>query len=67
MKVGDIVMYTAEDSYSKWFYGRIAVVESYTEFGSDGFAHCRVKWMSPVPFFNRHATISDFRADRFTS
>ncbi len=67
MKVGDVVMYTAEDSYSKWFYGQIAVVESYTEFGSDGFAHCRVKWMHPVPYFDRHATISDFRADRFTS
>ena len=66
MKVGDVVIYTAEDSYSKWFYGRIAVVESYTECGSDGFAHCRVRWMSPVPFFDRYATISDFRADRFT-
>mgnify|MGYP001399271708 CR=1 FL=1 len=65
MKVGDAVMFTSSCGYAKWFFGQLAIVESYTEKGSDGHAHCRVRWMQPVPYFSRLATISDFRADKF--
>ena len=65
MKVGDAVMFTCSGTYAKWFFGQMAIVESYTPCGSDGHAHCRVRWMSPVPYFDKLATVSDFRADKF--
>ena len=65
MKVGDAVMFTCKGTYSKWFYGQLAIVESYTEKGSDGKAHCRVRWMNPVRYFDRFTTMSDFCADKF--
>ena len=65
MKVGDAVMFICTGTYAKWFFGQMAIVESYTARGADGHAHCRVRWMRPVPYFNQLATVSDFRADKF--
>ena len=65
MQIGDVVMFTCEGSYAKWFYGQLAVVESYVQKGSDGKAHCRVRWMNPVRYFDKFATVSDFGADKF--
>ncbi len=67
MEVGDYVMFIDEGTYAKWFFGQLAIVENYTPHGSDGKAHCRVRWMNPVPYFDRLSTISDFRADMFES
>ena len=65
MKVGDVVMFVDEGTYAKWFYGQVAIVESYTPKGSDGKAHCAVRWIEPVQYFNRKATRSHFSADKF--
>ena len=65
MKVGDLVMFVDEGRYAKWFYGQMGIVESYTEKGSDGKAHCRVSWLQPVKYFNGFSTVSDFTADMF--
>jgi len=65
MKVGDLVMFVDEGSYAKWFYGQMATVESYTARASDGKAHCRVKWLNPVKYFDKYTCVSDFSADKF--
>ena len=65
MKVGDKVMFKMEGSYAKWFGGHLAIVTSYKPKGSDGKAHCRVRWLQPVRYFDKYATISDFSADKF--
>ena len=64
MKVGDLVMFKPEGNYAKWFGGEFAEVES-CKYNSDGKLHCRVRWLRPVPYFDKHATISDFGADKF--
>ncbi len=66
MKKGDVVMFANEHSrYAKWFYGRLAVVVNFTEVGMDGLSHCRVRWLTPVEYFGKHTSISDFGADNF--
>ena len=65
MKVNDLVMFVCEGTYAKWFFGKLAVVEKYTEKGSDGKAHCRVRWLQPVKYHDRHTSYSDFSADKF--
>ena len=60
-----MVMFTCSGTYAKWFYGQMDIVENYTPKASDGNAHCRVRWLQPVPYFDRFATVSDFRADKF--
>ena len=65
MKVGDVVMFVCTGTYAKWFFGQLATIENYTAHGSDGHAHCRVRWMQPVPYFNQFTSVSDFRADKF--
>ena len=65
MKAGDLVMFVDKGRYSRWFFGQFAVIESYTEKGSDGKAHCRVRWLNPVKYFDRFTTLSDFSADCF--
>ena len=65
MKVGEIVMFVDEGRYAKWFYGQLAIIESYTAKGSDGKAHCAVRWIEPVQYFDRKATVSHFSADKF--
>ena len=67
MKPGDVVMFTDEECrYARWFLGQVAVIVHYTHVGQDGNSHCRVQWMNPVPYHDSKATISDFRADKFT-
>ena len=67
MKIGDVVMFVDEGRYAKWFYGQIAVIENVTNAftSADGKTHVRVRWIQPVPYFDRFATISDFGADSF--
>ena len=65
MKVGDMVMFTDEGRYAKWFYGQLAEIIHYSPVGSDGKAHCRVRWLQPVEYFGRYAQISDFSVDKF--
>ncbi len=65
MKENDLVMFTDEGTYAKWFYGNLAIVQR-VSYNKKGELHCRVKWLQPVPYFDRHATVSDFAADKFT-
>ena len=65
MKVGDLVMFVDEGTYAKYFWGQIGTVERYTQKGSDGNSHCRVRWMQPVPYHGRTTSASDFQADCF--
>tara|TARA_R100000008_G_scaffold82536_1_gene66905 strand:+ start:1614 stop:1832 length:219 start_codon:yes stop_codon:yes gene_type:complete len=65
MKVGDIVMFIDKGTYAKWFFGKIGRVVNFHSLGSDGKSHCRVRWIKPVSYFDRQATISDFCADKF--
>ncbi len=64
MKVGDLVMFVDEGTYAKWFYGKMAEVES-CKYGSDGKLHCRVRWLQPVTYFDRFTTVSNFGIDKF--
>lgn len=64
MKVGDMVMFIDEGTYAKWFFGRLAVVESSTE-KAPGEGACRVRWLEPVKYFDRHTSHSDFGWDQF--
>ena len=66
MKVGDAVMFIDTGTYAKWFYGKLAIIEQCTK-AADGeidiaIHHIRVRWMEPVKYFGRFATISDFAA-----
>jgi len=65
MKTGDLVMFTDDGRYAKWFFGKFAEVMHYTPIGCDGKAHCRVKWLDPVKYHDSHTTVSDFSADKF--
>ena len=68
MKVGDVVMFVDEGCrYARWFLGQVGVITNYTKVGQDGNSHCRVKWMNPVPYYDREATVSDFRTSKFMS
>ena len=64
MKVGDLVRFIDEGTYSKWFFSRYARVESIA-YASDGKKHCRVRWLWAVKYFQQLVTISDFSADKF--
>jgi len=64
VKVGDLVMFKPEGSYAKWFGGKFGKVES-CSYAKDGKLHCRVRWLQPVPYFDKFATVSDFGANRF--
>jgi hypothetical protein len=65
MNIGDLVMFVDEGRYSKYFFGQIGTVERYTSKGCDGNAHCRVRWIQPVPYHGRNTNMSDFQADCF--
>ena len=65
MKVGNIVMFNSICGYGRWFFGQLGIVENYTPVGSDGKPHCRVRWMNPVQYYDKLATVSDFSADKF--
>ena len=68
MKVGDVVMFSNYTGrYGQWFYGQLGIVESYTDEtkSTDGKAHVRVRWIQPVPYFDKFSTVSHFGADNF--
>ena len=65
MKVGDLVIFKDDGIYAKWFRGKIGFVSSFTARGADGNAHCRVRWIHPVLYHDRHTTTSDFAAHNF--
>jgi len=65
MKVGDLVMFTDEGIYAKWFYGKLAIAES-VSYSARGDLCCRVRWLEPVQYFDRKTDISDFSAKHFT-
>jgi len=64
MKIGDVVMFVDQGIYAKWFYGRMAVVES-CRIRDDGQAFCRVRWLQPVPYFDKQTTVSSFNVNKF--
>tara|TARA_B100000282_G_scaffold283596_1_gene247387 strand:+ start:493 stop:756 length:264 start_codon:yes stop_codon:yes gene_type:complete len=71
MQIGDIVMFSCEGTYAKWFFGQLAVVKNVSVVNdrndpSKSSTHFRVEWLSPVRYFDKYATISDFSADKFT-
>jgi hypothetical protein len=65
MKIGDLVMFNDEGRYAKWFYGRLAIAESVSQSKTSGKWHCRVKWLEPVKYHDRHTTVSDFAVSHF--
>ncbi len=66
MEIGNIVMFTDEGNYAKYFFGQLAEIVSSSISKSTGKEHVRVKWQSPVRYFDSHTTISDFEANKFT-
>jgi len=66
MKVGDLVMFSDNGRYAKWFFGRFANVTHCSTPGAVGYAHCRVEWVTPVMYHGRPTTISDFPINKFT-
>jgi hypothetical protein len=66
MKMNDLVTFTNDKSrYAKWFFGQLAIAESVTQSIKTGDWHCRVRWLQPVKYFDRYATVSDFNTKNF--
>ena len=65
MKENDIVMFTDEGTYAKWFYGKLAIVQKVV-YNSKGKLHCAVEWLEPVKYFDEFTRRSSFSADKFT-
>jgi len=65
MKKGDMVMFTDEGTYAKWFYGQIGEVENDAKKGNDGKMHVSIRWLRPVKYHNKYTTKSHFSADMF--
>jgi hypothetical protein len=61
MKVGDVVMFTDEGTYAKWFYGKIGICES----SHPEKQSCRVRWIEPVSYHGRLTSVSDFSWNSF--
>ena len=62
MKIGDLVMFNdVKSRYANWFFGKFAVVEE----ASPKSKTCRVRWLKPVKYYDRLATVSDFGWDNF--
>jgi hypothetical protein len=66
MDIGNIVMFTDEGRYAKYFFGQLAEVSSSSISKSSGKEHVRVKWKFPVKYHDSYTTTSDFSADKFT-
>jgi hypothetical protein len=66
MEIGNIVMFTDDGTYAKYFFGQLAEVVSSSISKSSGKEHVRVKWKFPVKYFDKYSTISDFEANKFT-
>ena len=67
MKVGDLVMFNdITNRYASWFYGQFGIVATYTAIGRiDGKASCRVRWLTPVKYYQNYTRYSDFSASNF--
>jgi len=62
MKVGDIVTFMNEESrYARWFFGKIGFVKNIT---ADA-RFCRVRWIAPVPYHDKHTAESTFEVENF--
>jgi hypothetical protein len=66
MNIGNIVMFTSNGRYAKYFFGQLAEVVSNSISKTTGKEHVRVKWYLPVKYYDNYTTISDFSADKFT-
>jgi hypothetical protein len=64
MKVGDLVTFTDEGRYAKWFFGRMAIVKR-VSINTKGEQHCRVKWLNSVKYHDRWTDFSDFNSNKF--
>ena len=62
IKIGDIVTFTDEGTYAKWFYGRMGTVVSMNDRGT----HISVEWIIPVTYFGKLTGRSSFEISRFT-
>lgn len=62
MKVGDIVMFSNENStYAKYFYGAIGTIDSTST------VHCTVAWLPPGPlYFGKRVPASSFAMADFS-
>ena len=61
MEKGDIVMFTDNGTYSKWFYGKMAEVCKVSDNG-----YVRVRWLEPVKYHDGYTSFSHFRASCFS-
>ena len=66
MDIGNFVMFTSKGRYAKYFFGQFAEVVSSSISKTTGKEHVRVKWNSPVKYFDSYTAVSDFSADKFT-
>tara|TARA_R110001599_G_scaffold213954_1_gene411793 strand:- start:917 stop:1129 length:213 start_codon:yes stop_codon:yes gene_type:complete len=66
MNRGNIVMFTGQGVYAKYFFGQFAVVMSSSISKSSKKEFVRVEWLSPVKYNEGHTTTSDLLADKFT-
>ena len=64
MKIGDIVMFKPEGTYAKWFGGQLGTIER-TTYNKEGKLYFRVRWLTPVRYFDDYAPVSSFSADHF--
>jgi len=65
VKKGDMVMFTDEGSYGKWFFGQLGIVMRHTVHPTTRRESCRVEWLQPVLYHGRYTSVSDFSADMF--
>ena len=60
MKTNDIVMFTGEGLYEKWFYGKIGKIIRRTK------NHICIEWLAPAKYFDRYTKKSHFHVNNFT-
>tara|TARA_Y100000588_G_scaffold394109_2_gene512900 strand:+ start:1483 stop:1698 length:216 start_codon:yes stop_codon:yes gene_type:complete len=65
VKIGDVVMFTDNGTYAKWFFGQLGIIIAGPSISKDGIKHIRVEWVQPIPYHGRKATVSDFATDKF--
>jgi len=65
MKAGDVVMFTDEGEYSKWFYGQIGTVISCTLNTWTGRSYAKVRWLQCIKYFDWDVNVSSFDTKHF--
>jgi hypothetical protein len=65
MNRGNIVMFTGQGVYAKYFFGQFAVVVSSSISKSSKKEFLRVEWLSPVKYNKGNTKTSDLLADKF--